>query len=102
MMRSAIGFLVDMDGVIYRGSELIPGAKDFIERLLEEHIPFLFLTNNSQRTRRDVAIKLNRMGVEVSDRHVFTCAWRRPGSSPAEAARHGLRHRRRWVTASAS
>ena len=54
MMRSAIGFLVDMDGVIYRGSELIPGAKDFIERLLEEHIPFLFLTNNSQRTRRDV------------------------------------------------
>jgi NagD protein len=74
MMRSAIGFLVDMDGVIYRGSELIPGAKDFIERLLEEHIPFLFLTNNSQRTRRDVAMKLSRMGIKVSERHVFTCA----------------------------
>ncbi len=73
-MRSALGFLVDMDGVIYRGSELIPGAKDFIDRLLEEHVPFLFLTNNSQRTRRDVATKLNRMGVEVTERHVFTCA----------------------------
>ena len=57
-MRSALGFLVDMDGVIYRGSELIPGAKDFIDRLLEEHVPFLFLTNNSQRTRRDVATRL--------------------------------------------
>ena len=74
MMRSAFGFLVDMDGVIYRGSELIPGAKDFIERLLEEHVPFLFLTNNSQRTRRDVAIKLNRMGIDITERHVFTCA----------------------------
>ncbi len=74
MMHSVFGFLVDMDGVIYRGSELIPGAKDFIDRLLEEHVPFLFLTNNSQRTRRDVAIKLNRMGIDVSDRHVFTCA----------------------------
>jgi NagD protein len=73
-MRSALGFLVDMDGVIYRGSELIPGAKDFIGRLLEEDVPFLFLTNNSQRTRRDVAIKLNRMGIEISERHVFTCA----------------------------
>ncbi|MDZ4656702.1 MAG: HAD-IIA family hydrolase [Bythopirellula sp.] len=73
-MRSALGFLVDMDGVIYRGSELISGAKDFIERLLEEDVPFLFLTNNSQRTRRDVAIKLNRMGIDASERHVFTCA----------------------------
>lgn len=63
-----------MDGVMYRGSELIPGAKQFIDRLMREGIPFLFLTNNSQRTRRDVATKLVRMGVEVSERHVFTCA----------------------------
>ncbi len=73
-MRPSLGFLVDMDGVIYRGSELIAGAKEFIERLLEEQIPFLFLTNNSQRTRRDVAIKLTRMGMDVTDHHVFTCA----------------------------
>jgi len=68
------GFLIDMDGVIYRGSELIPGADRFIERLLDNHIPFLFLTNNSQRTRRDVVTKLRRMGIHVEERHIFTCA----------------------------
>ena len=68
------GFLIDMDGVIYRGAELIPGAVDFIERLKRERIPFLFLTNNSQRTRRDVVTKLSRMGIHVDECHVFTCA----------------------------
>jgi len=68
------GFLIDMDGVIYRGSELIPGADRFINRLLEVDVPFLFLTNNSQRTRRDVVTKLRRMGIRVEERHVFTCA----------------------------
>lgn len=68
------GFLIDMDGVIYRGSELIPGARQFIGRLLDEDVPFLFLTNNSQRTRRDVATKLNRMGIPAEEKHVFTCA----------------------------
>jgi NagD protein len=68
------GFLIDMDGVIYRGSELIPGADRFVCRLIDLEIPFLFLTNNSQRTRRDVATKLGRMGIPVEERHIFTCA----------------------------
>jgi len=68
------GFLIDMDGVIYRGSQLIDGADRFIDRLLQEGVPFLFLTNNSQRTRRDVATKLERMGINVDERHIFTCA----------------------------
>lgn len=68
------GLLIDMDGVIYRSSQLIPGADRFIETLLESNIPFLFLTNNSQRTRCDVATKLRRMGIDVEDSHVFTCA----------------------------
>ncbi len=68
------GFLIDMDGVIYRGSELIPGAREFVARLLKEQVPFLFLTNNSQRTRRDVATKLKRLGIPVEESHVFTCA----------------------------
>jgi len=68
------GFLIDMDGVIYRGSELIPGADQFISLLRENDVPFLFLTNNSQRTRRDVATKLNRMGIDVEEEHIFTCA----------------------------
>src|SRR4029077_10739461 len=42
--------------------------------LREQDLPFLFLTNNSQRTRRDVAAKLARMGIEVEEQHIFTCA----------------------------
>lgn len=68
------GYLIDMDGVLYRGHELIPGADRFVEQLCRQHIPFCFLTNNSQRTRRDVAAKLMRMGIRVDERHIFTCA----------------------------
>ncbi|MFN0199605.1 MAG: HAD-IIA family hydrolase [Planctomycetaceae bacterium] len=68
------GYLIDMDGVIYRGSQLIPGADRFINELLTSGRPFLFMTNNSQRTRRDVATRLARMGMSVGENHVFTCA----------------------------
>ncbi len=63
-----------MDGVIYRGTELVPCAEQFVNRLLALGIPFLFLTNNSQRTRRDVATKLGRMGIPATEEHIFTCA----------------------------
>lgn len=68
------GFLIDMDGVLYRGGELIPGADAFIRELRERDIPFRLLTNNSQRTRRDVAAKLARLGIDVDEEHVFTSA----------------------------
>lgn len=68
------GYLIDMDGVIYRGGEMIPGADKFISQLQTLDVPFLFLTNNSQRTRRDVAKKLERLGIRVSESHVYTCA----------------------------
>src|ERR1700704_5412019 len=69
-----LGYLIDMDGVIYRGNQLIPGAERFIQELKTHDIPFLFLTNNSQRTRRDVATRLQRLGIDVEEKHVFTCA----------------------------
>lgn len=68
------GYLLDMDGVIYCGGEMVPGADVFIRRLRTSGIPFLFLTNNSQRTRRDVATKLKRMGIDATEDDVFTCA----------------------------
>jgi NagD protein len=68
------GYLIDMDGVLYRGSELIPGADDFIGQLRARRIPFRLLTNNSQRTRRDVVAKLARMGIDAEEEHVFTSA----------------------------
>ena len=68
------GFLIDMDGVIYGGEKLIPGADKFIEQLQKRNIPFLFLTNNSQRTPRDVVNKLAGMGISIAESHVFTSA----------------------------
>ena len=68
------GYLIDMDGVIYRGGELIPGAEQFVQGLRAAGIPFRFLTNNSQRTRRDVVTKLERLGIDVEEEHIFTCA----------------------------
>jgi NagD protein len=63
-----------MDGVIYRGHELSPGADRFVQQLRARRLPFCFLTNNSQRTRRDVVAKLARMGIEIEEDHIFTCA----------------------------
>ena len=68
------GYLIDMDGVIYRGGQLIPGADTFINGLISKSIPFLFLTNNSQRTGRDIATRLRRMGIMAEPENVYTCA----------------------------
>jgi NagD protein len=68
------GYLVDMDGVLYRGPEMIPGADLFIRQLRERQIPFRLLTNNSQRTRRDVVAKVARLGIDVEEEHIFTSA----------------------------
>lgn len=92
------GFLLDMDGVIYRGSQLIPGAAEFVERLRGSAVPFRFLTNNSQRARRDVALKLTRMGIPTNEDDVFTCAMatarflasQKPGGTAYVIGEHGL------------
>lgn len=70
----AKGFLIDMDGVIYSGNDLIPGAEAFIAELKRRKVPFLFLTNNSQRTPRDVVNKLVGIGIEAEEGDVFTSA----------------------------
>ncbi len=69
-----MGFLIDMDGVIYRGNELIPGAVEFVDLLNDQDVPYMFLTNNSQRTPMDIATRLQRLGFQVSQDHVFTSA----------------------------
>ena len=68
------GFLIDMDGVIYRGSDNIPGAVEFVNKLREAEIPFSFLTNNSQRTRRDIVAKLRPLGFDIEEKHIYTSA----------------------------
>ena len=73
-ISAEFGFLIDMDGVLYRGADLLPGAGQFVRELRERDIPFRFLTNNSQRTRRDVVAKLSRLGIDADEQHVFTSA----------------------------
>ncbi|MBS1825804.1 MAG: HAD family hydrolase [Acidobacteria bacterium] len=68
------GYLIDMDGVIYRGSEAIPGAAEFIRYLQESGLPYLFLTNNSAFTPLDVVVKLRKFGIDTTPEHVCTAA----------------------------
>src|SRR5688500_1727443 len=70
----AKGLLIDMDGVIYGGDTLIPGANDFINQLVKDDVPFMFMTNNSQRTRLEVVRKLKKLGIHVTELHVYTSA----------------------------
>ncbi len=68
------GFLIDMDGVIYGGDTLIPGADIFVNRLVKEDIPFTFMTNNSQRSPTEVIRKVKKLGINIEEKHVFTSA----------------------------
>ncbi|MFD0863578.1 HAD-IIA family hydrolase [Sungkyunkwania multivorans] len=68
------GFLIDMDGVIYANNHLIEGADAFIQKLQKEKIPFLFMTNNSQRTPLDTVNKVGGMGIRIKEENVYTSA----------------------------
>jgi len=63
-----------MDGVIYGNDLLIPGADKFIEQLQKRKIPFLFMTNNSQRTPLDTVNKVAKMGITIKEENVYTSA----------------------------
>lgn len=68
------GFMIDMDGTVYKGGDLIPGAIEFIDSLKERGIPFVFLTNNSSSARDHYYQKLVRMGFHVESENVLTSA----------------------------
>lgn len=61
----------DMDGVIYRGKNLVAGAAEFVGRMLEQQIAFLFLTNNSEQTPIDLKRKLEALGIQGLGEHNF-------------------------------
>ena len=68
------GFICDMDGVIYHGNRLLPGAKEFVDWLQREGKEYLFLTNNSGMTQKELQQKLQRMGLDVPEEHFYTSA----------------------------
>jgi NagD protein len=73
-LRSKKGFICDMDGVIYHGNRLVPGVKEFVSWLYSEEKQFLFLTNASGRSPKELQQKLARLGLEVDESHFYTSA----------------------------
>ncbi len=73
-LRAKKGFICDMDGVIYKGNHLLDGVKEFVEWLYHEKKEFLFLTNSSSKTPKELQQKLGRMGLIVDEGHFYTSA----------------------------
>ena len=74
LLRGKKGFICDMDGVIYRGNTLLPGVKEFVAWLEQNGKRFLFLTNSSERSPKELRQKLLRMGLDVGEEHFYTSA----------------------------
>lgn len=66
------GYLIDLDGTMYRGEEQIEEASDFIKALQERNLPYLFVTNNSTRKPEQVADKLLQFDIPAAPQQVFT------------------------------
>jgi NagD protein len=96
--REIRSWLMDMDGVLVREQHAIPGAAEFLGRLQELGTPFMVLTNNSMYTRRDLAARLRRTGLEVPEESIWTSALatatfledQRPGGSAFVIGEVGL------------
>jgi NagD protein len=73
-VRAKSGFLCDMDGVIYQGNRLIDGVADFVNWLNENEKSYLFLTNASSKSPRELRMKLARLGLDVGEEHFYTSA----------------------------
>lgn len=97
-LRSKDGFICDMDGVIYHGNQLLPGVREFIDWLYKNNKRFLFLTNSSERSPRELQQKLKRLGLDVAEEHFYTSALatamfldsQRPGCSAYVIGEPGL------------
>ena len=73
-IRAKKGFIIDMDGVLYHGNKLLPGVKEFVKWLQEQRKRFVFLTNSSERTPKELKEKLSRMGIHVDTSVFYTSA----------------------------
>jgi NagD protein len=73
-IKSKSGFIIDMDGVIYHGNILLPGVNEFLAWLEASGKKYLFLTNASERTPKELQEKLKRLGINVGEDHFYTSA----------------------------
>ena len=68
-IKEKTGYIIDMDGVIYHGNRLLPGVTDFLAWLESSGKKYLFLTNSSERTPKELHEKLKRLGIDVGEDH---------------------------------
>lgn len=73
-IKGKAGFIIDMDGVIYHGNRLLPGVIEFLAWLENSGKKYLFLTNSSERTPKELQEKLKRLGIVVDEEHFYTSA----------------------------
>ena len=66
------GYLIDLDGTLYKGNELIETAKDFVAKLTAQNIPYVFLTNNATKSQEEAVQKVLDMGVETTAQNMYT------------------------------
>ncbi|TRM13044.1 TIGR01457 family HAD-type hydrolase [Lentibacillus cibarius] len=71
-MNEYKGYMIDLDGTMYKGDEPIPYAVEFVDKLATNGLPYLFLTNNSSKTQVQVSAKLQKMGIHSTPEQVFT------------------------------
>ena len=84
-------YLIDLDGTMYCGDTICEGAKEFIDYLLANHKPFLFLTNNARRTGRMNVEQMEKMGFSgIEEKHFFTSAM----AAAAYIAKKDPKHKR--------
>jgi 4-nitrophenyl phosphatase len=72
--RNARGFVFDMDGVLYRGDERLPGVAEILDALTVRGREYMLATNNSMATPESYVAKLGRMGIEVPADRILTSA----------------------------
>ena len=65
------GVLFDLDGVIFQGGMLIPGAEDVILKLQASRIPYRFITNTTRITKNNLVNMLSKMGFSVTPEEIF-------------------------------
>eukprot|EP01135_Chromosphaera_perkinsii_P008926 Nk52_evm36s1524 gene=Nk52_evmTU36s1524 len=68
------GYIIDMDGVLYYENEILKGVPEFIDWLKREKKRFLFLTNSSDKSPKEISLKLKRLNIDVDESHIYTSA----------------------------
>ncbi len=74
MERQLSGWALDLDGVIWRGTETVPGSPEAVAQLRDAGVPIAFVTNSAQRTPAQVAAKLASHGIDDAEGEVITAA----------------------------